>query len=81
MILLIFDSCGQEELKFYELLEDTEVAELAKLCDGKLINAVNDESVDENLNLLSCKLESFSGELGPAPHGPYSAIYTSGFIS
>lgn len=82
MILLIWDSCGEAELGFYEFIEEQEGTELVKACHNKYINSSEQtEEEDNNLNELSILLTTKPIiKIGPGNFGPYSAIYVSGFI-
>lgn len=95
MILLIWDSCGQEELKLYEFPDDSDGARLAEACHGSYVNGSNGEELDkeggslDRLNnllggMIACDedlpIKPMTIGSASAGFGPYSAIYISGFI-
>lgn len=81
MILLIWDSFGEEDLKLYEIAGGTKLAQLAETCDGAYVNeSTNSEEVDVALDELSNELQRMTPTGSHGPHGPYSTIYISGFI-
>jgi hypothetical protein len=87
MILLVWDSFGEEPLRFYEFEGGSVVADLAKSCHECFINAAgNSVSTEEDLSNL-WKFVSTDDRLNDGirigqgrQFGPYIAIYVSGFI-
>ena len=79
MILLIWDSFGEDSLKFYEFPDESEGAALAKACNGHYVNGSDDKDIMDKLEKLS-DISRNGLSSGPGSFGPYSAIYVSGFI-
>ena len=81
MILLIWDSMGQDQIALYELFEVD--APLAQRCNGHYINEAHglgpelDQALDQLYELITKRQQLHSG---PGSFGPYTAIYISGFI-
>ena len=82
MILLIWDTFGEDSPKFYEFADSSRGAQLAAACHEHYVNCSGhtvqeDKDLDE-LNGLLLYIEPRQG--GQGNFGPYSAIYISGFI-
>jgi hypothetical protein len=89
MILLVWNCLGEEALKFYEFPDNSDGARLAQACHEHYINSAdNNQEMDDDLDRLYqiiCPLDQPPMKpmpTGDTPHGfgPYSAIYTLGFI-
>jgi len=82
MILLIWDSFGADELRFYEFDEGTEGQRLAEECHTYFVYGTHvGDVIDEALDKLSTLLNTTKlRPIGQDNFGPYSAIYVSGFI-
>ncbi len=84
MILLVWDTFGEDELRFYEFEDGSEGTELARQCNNSYVNesgTAEDTTVAlDKLGVFLQGAKQLCRQADEVPFGPYSAIYVSGFI-